>query len=76
MSGIAATAADFAAATGIGRRQAMLAPENIANWNSLAARARGVMEAYMWRVNGSRLRVYPHVVAWDYRDADPEWAQS
>lgn len=76
VAGIAATAADKAAVSGMGRRQAMLAPENMVDWRTLASRAKAVMDAYMWRVNGSRVRAYPYVVAWDYRDADPEWASS
>ncbi len=34
------------------------------------------MTDYAWRVNGSVVREYESLLAWDFRNADPEWAQA
>jgi len=37
-------------------------------------RAVSIMTDYVWRVNGSAVLEYDSLVAWDFRNADPEWA--
>ncbi len=48
----------------------------LAAWSSIKSRAIAIMTDYAWRVNGSVVREYDMIVAWDFRNADPEWAQS
>lgn len=45
-----------------------------ARWRAVKRRITGVMREYQWRVNGSVVREYDYTVAWDFRNADGEWA--
>ena len=61
------------------RKWASLSPadaERLAEWQGVKQRAVAVMADYVWRVNGSVVLEYDSLVAWDFRNADPEWAQS
>lgn len=49
---------------------------NMAEWESVKKRAVAIMTEYQWRVNGSVVREYESIVAWDFRNADAEWAQA
>jgi trehalose-phosphatase len=46
----------------------------LAEWADIKRRALGIMEDYQWRVNGSYVKEYDSLVAWDFRLADAEWA--
>ena len=50
--------------------------ERMAEWQGVKQRAVSIMADYVWRVNGSVVLEYDSLVAWDFRNADPEWAQS
>lgn len=43
-------------------------------WEHVKERAVSIMTEYTWRVNGSQVRVYDSLVAWDFRHADVEFA--
>ena len=45
-----------------------------AEWAAVRSRAVEIMAEYQWRVNGAVTRVYDSLVAWDFRNADGEWA--
>ena len=69
------TAAPGAAA----RRWVSMSPADaarMAEWQGVKQRAVSVMTDYVWRVNGSAVLEYDSLVAWDFRNADPEWALS
>ena len=46
----------------------------MAAWQGVKQRAVSIMTDYVWRVNGSAVLEYDSLVAWDFRNADPEWA--
>lgn len=50
--------------------------ETLAIWAEIKKRTTALMTDYAWRVNGSVVREYESIIAWDFRNADPEWAQS
>lgn len=56
-----------------------LNPEETAKleeWGPVKAQAIQIMTDYAWRVNGSVVREYDALVAWDFKSADAEWAQA
>jgi trehalose-phosphatase len=61
------------------RKWIALTPSSVdvlTEWNTVKPRAVAIMNEYQWRVNGSSVRIYESLVAWDFRNADPEWAQA
>ena len=53
-----------------------LAPAAASAWKDCKERARALMQEYQWRVNGSALREHEFRLAWDFRNADSEWASA
>jgi trehalose-6-phosphatase len=47
-----------------------------AQWRGVKRKALALMQDYTWRVNGSVVREYQYLLAWDFRNADAEWAQT
>lgn len=45
-------------------------------WSSIKAVALALMREYQWRVNGAVIRTSPTTAVFDFRNADPEWAQA
>lgn len=46
----------------------------MSQWLILKERATLLMTDYSWRVNSSAVFSYESLVAWDFKNADPEWA--
>ena len=46
----------------------------MSQWLILKERATLLMTDYSWRVNSSVVFSYESLVAWDFKNADPEWA--
>lgn len=44
------------------------------DWKRVKTCIMNIMNEYMWRVNGSFVREYDSLIAWDFRLADREWA--
>jgi trehalose-phosphatase len=46
----------------------------MSQWKVLKERAALLMTDYSWRVNSSAVFSYESLIAWDFKNADPEWA--
>jgi trehalose 6-phosphate synthase/phosphatase len=71
--------AGAAGAAGAARAWESLSPadaERMAGWRAVKQQAVAIMTDYTWRVNGSVVQEYDSMVAWDFRDADSEWASA
>jgi trehalose-phosphatase len=48
----------------------------MSQWHILKERAMVLMTDYSWRVNSSAVFSYESLIAWDFKNADPEWAST